>query len=206
MNNFGTIMYKLNKSTKIWLFVLIVASIFWLGGINVRALIGNELLNYDEFSFRTNIPPDEENMVFKMVSYSSILIMISYLITFISAIFFVTSFKIKFKENGWFLMCVLLFFIFSPVEFYTSYLDIKFVLLFYQKPVNHDTLLKLFGERIGFLKGVPWIALLSYYAIIFIAVFKPLKRTPGELREEQNKKSENDYEYFMHEDDDIIHD
>ena len=206
MNNFNNIMYKLNKSAKFWLFLLIVSSIFWLGGINVRALIGNELLNYDEFSFRINIPPDEENMVFKMISYSSILIMISYVITFFSALFFALNSKINLKENGWYLMCISLFFVFSPVEFYTYFLDIKFILLYYQKPVNHDTLLKLFGERIGFLKGVPWIALLSYYAIIFIAIFKPLNKTHKELADEQNKKSEDDYEYYLHEDDDIIHD
>ena len=199
-------MYKLSKSAKIWLFILVVASVFWLGGINVRALIGNELLNYDEFSFRTNIPQDEENMVFKMISYSSVLIMISYLVTFLSAIFFAVTSKIKLRENGWYLMCIMLFFVFSPVEFYTYFLDLKFILLYYSRPVNHDGLEKLFGERIGFLKGVPWIAMLSYYAIIFIAVFQPMKKSKRELLEERNKKNEQDYEYFLHEDDDIIHD
>jgi len=199
-------MYKLSKISKVWFFVLIVSGIFFLGGINVRALIGNELLNYDEFSFRISIPPDEENMIFKMISYSSVFIMVSYLVAFISAIFFAVSSKINIRENGWYLMCLMLFFVFSPVEFYTYFIDVKFIQLFYQKPVNHDELLKLFGERIGFLKGVPWIALLSYYAIIFIAIFKPLRKTKRELLEVQQKKSEDDYEYYLHEDDDIIHD
>jgi len=206
MNNFVTIMYNFSKSSKIWLFVLIISGIFFLGGINVRALIGNELLNYDEFSFRISIPPDEENMIFKMIGYASILIMVSYVITFLSAIFFAFSFKINKKENGWYIMCLMLFFVFSPVEFYTFFLDIKFIQLFYQRPVNHDGLLTIFGERIGFLKGVPWIAILSYYAIIFIAIFKPLRKTGKELLEDEKKKSEQDYDYYLHEDDDIIHD
>jgi hypothetical protein len=192
------------KTSKILLFLLIVSAIFWLGGVNVRALIGNELLNYDEFSFRTSIPPDEENMIFKMISISNILIMVSYTLTFIFALLFVLSFKVSYKLNPWYLMCIILFFIFSPVEFYTSYLDLKFVTLFFKKPVNHDDLLKLFGERIGFFKGVPWIALLSYYAIIFVAIFKPLRKTKNQLLDDKIKQDEMHYDYYLHEDDDII--
>jgi hypothetical protein len=95
---------------------------------------------------------------------------------------------------------------FSPVEFYTYFLDIKFILLFYQRPVNHDGLLKIFGERLGFFKGVPWIALLSYYSIIFIVIFKPLRKTEKELIEDKNKIDEQAYDYHLHEEDDIVHD
>jgi hypothetical protein len=193
----------LSKSAKFWLFLLIVSAIFWLGGINVRALIGNDLLNYDEFSFRTSIPPDEENWIFKMLSHSSILIMCSYAVVLTSVIVFLKKAKINIKENAWLLMCCILFFAFVPVEFYTYYLDIKFYLLFLQNPPNHDGLLKLFGERIGFLKGVPYIALLSYYTIILIAVFKPLYKTKAQLEEEKKKEKEYSYKYYMHEDDDL---
>ncbi len=206
MDNFALLMYTLTKSSKIWLFIIIVSAVFWLGGINVRALLGNELLNYDEFAFRTSIPPDEENTIFKMICYSSILIMISYVITFVSALFFVFNFKLSLKQNGWYLMCIILFFLFSPVEFYTYFLDLKFIQLFYTRPVNHDGLLKIFGERLGFLKGVPWIALLSYYAIIFISIFKPLSKTKRQLIEDKNKTNDLSYDYHLHEKDDIIND
>jgi len=193
----------LSKSAKIWLFLLIVGTIFWLGGINVRFIIGNDLLNYDEFSFRTSIPTDEENMIFKLLSYTSVLIMISYLVVLVSAIIFLKKCKIIFKENPWLLMCSILFFAFVPVEFYTTYLDIKFYQLFLEHPPNHDGLLKLFGERIGFLKGVPWIAVLSYYTIILIAVIKPLKKSKEELELDKKKNEEYSYKYKMHEKDDL---
>ena len=194
----------LNKASKLWLLLLIISTIVWLGAINVRFIIGNELLNYDEFSFRTSIPPDEENMIFKLISNASIAIMIAYVFTFVSAIFFMKTCKINLKQNAWLLMCSILFFVFSPVEFYTSYLDLKFILLFFSEPPNHDELLKIFGERLGFLKGVPWIAILSYYTIIGIAIYKPLKKTQKELDEDKNKTDEHSYKYYLHEDDDII--
>ena len=194
---------NLSKSARTWLFILVVSAIFWLGAINVRFIIGNELITFDEFNFRTGIPPDEENMIFKMVSNSSILIIITQITTFISALFFAFKSRIKIKENGWYLMCLILFFVFTPVEFYTSYIDLKFILLFAKRPANHDQLLMLFGERLGFFKGVPWIALLSYYTVIAIAVFRPLSRTQEQIEKEKKQEMENSYKYYLHEDDDL---
>jgi hypothetical protein len=165
-----------SKSNKIALTLLIIASVFWLGGINVRALIGNELLNYDQFDFRVSIPPDRENALFQMMGNASILITISYFFVAVSAIWFIATTKLKLKENGWLLMSAILFFMFLPAEVYTNYLDIKFTLLFHSHPPNHDELLKIFGERLGALSGIPVIALFCYYSIIPIIVFKPLKK------------------------------
>lgn len=198
-------MINLNKTAKISLFILVVASFFWLGGINVRFFIGNQLLNYDEFNFRTSIPPDEENQIFKMISDASLMIMIAYVVVLAAAIVFVKSNKINLRENPWLLMCYALFFIFVPVELYTSFIDLKFVLLFNERPANHDKLLEYFGERIGFLRGVPWIAVMSYYTIIWLSIFKPMKKTAEEL-EKQDELAEDahGYKYIFHEEDDLI--
>jgi hypothetical protein len=168
------------KSNKIALTLLIIAAVFWLGGINIRSLIGNELLDYDQFDFKTSIPPDREDTLFQMMSNASIVIVISYAIVLISAIWFMATTKLKLKENGWLLMSAILFFLFVPVEIYTYYLDIKFALLFHSNPPNHDELLKLFGERLGGLSGVPVIAVFCYYTIIPIAIFKPLRKREEE--------------------------
>jgi|SRR4030095_3873079 len=165
-----------SKSNKIALTLLLISAVFWLGAINIRALIGNELLNYDQFDFRTSIPPDRENTLFQLVANSSIVIASSYTIVLLSAILFISTTNLKLKENGWLLMSAILFFVFSPAEIYTCYLDIKFVLLFYSSPPNHDGLLKLFGERLGALSGMPVIAVFCYYTIIPIAVFRPLRK------------------------------
>lgn len=198
---------NLNKKAKVSLFILIVFAIFWLGGIIVRFFIGNQLLNYDEFNFRTSIPPDEENQIFKMISDASLMILIAYPIVLASAIVFLKSCKINLRENPWLLMSAILFFVFVPVELYTSFIDLKFMLLFNKRPANHDRLLELFGERIGFLRGVPWIAVMSYFTIIWLAVFKPLQKSSLELEEEAKRLEEtHGYKYIFHEDDDLIFD
>lgn len=135
------------------------------------------------------------------------MIMIAYPIVLVSAIVFLKSCKINLRENPWLLMSAILFFVFVPVELYTSFIDLKFILLFNKRPANHDRLLELFGERIGFLRGVPWIAVMSYFTIIWLAVFKPLQKSSLELEEEAKRLEEtHGYKYIFHEDDDLIFD
>ncbi len=165
-----------SRANKIALTILIAGAVFWLGGINIRALIGHELLNYDQFDFRTSIPPDRENTLFQMICNSSLVVVISYFFVLLGAVWFLATTKLKMKQNGWLLMSSVLFFIFVPVEVYTYFLDVKFIILFFSHPANHDELLKIFGERLGALSGVPVIALFCYYSIIPIAVFRPLRK------------------------------
>lgn len=140
-----------------------------------------------------------------MISDASLTIMISYVFVLVSAIVFIRSCKINLRENPWLLMSAILFFAFVPVELYTTFIDLKFMILFDKRPANHDRLLELFGERIGFLRGVPWIGLMSYYTIIWLAVFKPMKKTLSQLSEDEKMLEEtHGYKYIFHEDDDLI--
>lgn len=192
----------MNTKAKIWLTIIIFAGITFLGGINIRFIIGNQLLNFDEFSFRTDLLLEEQNLIFRLLSYSSLVIMFAYLVLFISAIMFLINYKVNYHENVWLLMCAILFFIFSPVEFYSSYLDFKFYLLYLQPNPDWKLQLTLFGKRIGFLKGVPWIGLMGYYTIIILAIFKPMRKTKEELEKVEEVNKQYSYDYLMHEDDD----
>jgi hypothetical protein len=176
-----------SRSNKFALLLLIFGAVFWLGAINIRAIIGNELLNYDQFNFRTAIPPDRENALFQMMANASIVIAVSYFVVLVSAIWFLKTTTLKFKQNGWLIMSTMLFFVFVPVEAYTNYLDIKFTILFHSNPPNHDDLLRIFGKRLGALSGVPIIALLCYYTIIGLAIFKPLTKKPSAADDKEEK-------------------
>lgn len=176
-----------SKSNKLALLLLIFAAIFWLGAINIRALIGNELLNYDQFNFRTSIPPDRENTLFQLLANSSVVIICAYVVVLISAVWFLKTTTYKIKENGWLLMSAILFFMFVPVETYTYYLDIKFTLLYHSNPPNHDELLRIFGKRLGALSGVPVIALFCYYTVIGLAIFRPLSKNRTRTADEEKE-------------------
>jgi hypothetical protein len=191
----------LTTKAKVWLAILIFAGITFLGGINIRFIIGNQLLNFDEFSFRTDLQLDEQNMIFRLLSYSSLVIMGAYLVLFVSAIMFLINYKVDYRKEVWLLMCAIIFFLFSPVEFYSSYLDFRFYLLYLQPYPDWKLQLELFGRRIGFLKGVPWIGVLGYYTIIILAIFKPLRKSKEEIDKEDKEKESYSYDYLMQDDD-----
>jgi hypothetical protein len=164
------------RITKISLLIFIISSITWLGAINIRAIIGNEILEWSTLSFRPGLNPEFEREIFRLINYSSIVVIPGYFLTFISAIIFISTTTLTFKENGWLLMSALLFFVFSPVEFYTSFLDGKMLWLelFTHPPLGEFE--TLFIRRLGALAGVPVIALCCYYSIIGLAIWQPLKK------------------------------
>lgn len=165
-----------NQIARISLFALMVCSIIWLGAVNVRAVIGNELLNFGTLQFKTSLDAELEREIFRLISLSSVIVIGGYLGTFASAILFVRTTALSFKQNGWLMMSAILFFIFSPVEFYTLFLDWRMIALdFFSNPPLTDFRI-LFIHRLAALAGVPMIALLSYYTIIGLVVWQPMKK------------------------------
>jgi hypothetical protein len=165
-----------NQIARISLFALIVCSIIWLGAVNVRAVIGNELLNFGTLQFKTSLDAELEREVFRLISLSSVIVIGGYLGTFASTVLFVRTTALSFKQNGWLMMSAILFFIFSPVEFYTLFLDWRMIALdFFSNPSLTDLRI-LFIHRLAALAGVPMIALLSYYTILGLVVWQPMKK------------------------------
>ncbi|MDE3057183.1 MAG: hypothetical protein KGJ59_04420 [Bacteroidota bacterium] len=164
------------RITKISVLLLIVSAIVWLGAVNVRAIIGYELLQPRALEFLPNLDKEFEREIFHLLSYSSLLIIGAYVVTFFSAVVFLSTTSLKLKMNGWLLMSAILFFMFSPVEFYTLYLDGRMAFLELLTTPDMMELRRLFLHRVAALAGVPLIALLSYYTIVALAVWKPLTK------------------------------
>ena len=168
-------------SSIIWrtaLFILIVASIFWLGAVNIRAIIGNDMLKTGTLEFEEYIAPEAEREIFRLMSFATLVVIISYCIAFISSIVFLATAPFKMKENGWLLMSAILFYLFVPVETFTMYLDGKMVYQEFFTTADNDVFRQLFIARVGALAGAPVIALLCYYTIIGLAIFQPFKKQP----------------------------
>lgn len=163
------------------LVIIIIAVIFWLGGINIRAMIGFDLLQVGTIDFKPNIHPYVERAVFGLIAQSSIVIDIAYVILWIAGIIFLRTTKIRFKENGWLLICAILFYTFTPVEVYTMVLDVKMWYLDYTGSNDLVEFRKLFIHHLAALSGVPMIALLGYYTAAVIAILQPLRKQADEI-------------------------
>ena len=161
------------------LFLLIVGAIIWLGAVNIRALISNDMLQPGTLEFEEYLAPEAEREIFRLISFTSVVIMISYTIVLVSGAVFLATSPLRLKEHGWLMMSAILFSLFVPVELFTMYLDARMVYMEFFTTAGNDVFRELFHARLGVLAGAPLVALPCYYTIIALAVFRPFTKTPG---------------------------
>jgi hypothetical protein len=161
---------------RFWLFLLVCSGILWLGGMNARAIIGNDLLKPGTLEFEEFLSPMAEREIFRLLSLTSLLVIGSYTVLVISSILFLFSSPYSMKEHGWLMMSAILFFVFVPVEVFTMYLDGKMIYQEFFTTADNDVFRELFARRMGALKGAPIVALLCYYTIIGLVVFQPFRK------------------------------
>ncbi len=161
------------------LFVMVIAGIFWLGAVNMRAIIGNDMLRTGTLEFDELLPPDAEREIFRLLSFASIAVILSYAVTLVSSIVFLAASPYRLKVHGWLMMGAILFYVFVPVEIYTLILDARMVYNEFFTTADNALFRQLFLARVGALAGAPLVALLCYYTVIGLAVFRPFMKPPA---------------------------
>jgi hypothetical protein len=167
------------RTARVALLFMIIGAIFWLGALNVRAIIGNDMLKPGSLAFEEYVAPEAEREIYRLLSFASVVVMISYATVLVSGTVFLTSSELRLKENGWLMISAILFYAFVPVELFTMALDARLVYMEFFTTAGNDMFRALFVERVGALAGAPVIALLCYYTIIVLAVFRPFRTHPG---------------------------
>src|SRR5512140_1134048 len=142
-----------SRLSRISLIVLAIAAVCWLGGINIRAIIGFDLLEPGTLDFKSNIHPYVERTVYALIAQSSVLVDVAYLVTWVAGWVFLATTSLRLKEHGWLLMCAILFYLFTPVEIYTMVLDAR---MWYLDHLGSNDLVefrKLLIHRLAALSG-----------------------------------------------------
>ena len=163
-------------SWRVALFVLVIGGIFWLGASNIRVIVGNLLLQTGTLKFEEYLAPDAEREIFRLLSIISLVVNVAYVVTLASTVAFLSTMPFRLKEHGWLMMSVILFFLFVPVEVFTMYLDTKMIYLEFFTTTEREAFREIFIARVAALAGTPFIAALSYYTIIGLAIFQPMKK------------------------------
>lgn len=183
------------------LMFFIIAGALWLGGTVYRAIIANELFIPGSLEFDPAILPAQEQILYQLIYASSIVVLISYVITLLSAIVVVWRIPLRVKEHGWLLMACILVFMFVPVEIFTAYLDIHFFYLWdwttdaiatqgQQVFMDVQTeLRKTISHRIGALAGLPVMAALCYVTAAVTVIWQPMRK--NQIPESTNETEKN---------------
>jgi hypothetical protein len=171
-----------SRGELIALTVMVLGAVVWLGGTDIRAIIAFDLFETGTLTYKTWLPPDAERQTFHLVAQSALYTIVGYLVVLVSGTIFLFKTRLTFKRNGWLMMSAILFYMFVPVELYQHWFDVRMVLHersiegvinWFAVRTEAQSLLK---ARLSALQGVPIMALLCYYTIIVLAVWKPLRK------------------------------
>jgi hypothetical protein len=173
---------------RFWMTILGFSAIVYFGGIGMRTIVGNEFFITGTLQFSPFVSHDQERTLFQLIYAANYIVLISYVVLFTSAVMLLRLLPLRVRDNGWLLLASLLFFVFVPVEIFTGYLDVKFIML-WMKVQNHLTdkglylysqysslLHETLSHRIGALSGLPVIAMLSYLTAVVVIIWQPMKR------------------------------
>ncbi len=175
-------------SFRLSLMLFVISAVAWLGGLVFRALMANELFIAGTLNFDPAVLPAQESMLYQLISVSTLVVNIAYVVVFVSAVLVLRAIPLRFKDHGWLLMAAILFFMFVPVEVFTAYLDITFVLLWEgTKDMIASRGLDAFIEarselratishRIGALSGLPVMAMFCYVTAVVVIIWQPMRR------------------------------
>lgn len=158
----------MTTQAKIALYFLAMGIILLLGGIAYQIIVGVSTMAITDETV--------ERFGYMVMSRGSILLIIAYAMVFFSGIAFWLLGPYKLKEDRWFLIAFLLFYIWLPVDLYTISLDIQFATRFDPNIPITNELKSLFLSRQQSLGPVPLLMLLGYLTAIGMIVFKPFKK------------------------------
>ncbi|HNT78915.1 MAG TPA: hypothetical protein PKH77_28240 [Anaerolineae bacterium] len=155
----------MKTSAKIALYALVLGTALLLGGIAFQMVVGISLMSVTDTS--------AEVFGYTLMSRGSILLIVAYTLVFLSGIAFWRLGPYRLREDRWFRVAFLCFYIWVPVDIYTIVLDIRFAVRFDPHAPLTEELKALFMARQETLGPIPLLILLAYLVAIGMAIFRP---------------------------------
>lgn len=169
-------MQKLNKFSKIFLFIFAVGGVIWLGSYITRLTLFYRLFQEEQFALREYIT--EQNLfVILQILLSAVSINIIFYPLMITAFFlFVISSKLNLRQNGWLFISLLIVVITLPFELYLMIIDYKIFILITNAVFNSKEAVNLIVKRFTVLGSFSIIEMLSFFSILYLFMFQPLTK------------------------------
>ena len=164
------------SSSKFFLALLILSTGVWLYSASMKNLESGLLLKFGTTEFIDNLDPSVEREAYRAMASYALVVFISYPVTILTAIGYMSTTRRTVRQDGWLLMSAILLFSFIPVEVYCFWLDWKIIGLNYWGSWPLEEFLKAFLHRMTALAGLPFIAHLCYCTIPAIIFLKPFKK------------------------------
>lgn len=168
-------MQNLNKFSKILLYICSLSGILWLGAYLSRILLTYQLFEPRDFILKGYVNDQNLGGIFYTLNSAVTFTMIFYLLFLVSFILFIFTSGIRLKEEGWLFVALLIIIVTAPFELYLMSIDFKIATKVFYTAFDPKEVLSIYIKRMKLLSSFPLIEIFSYCAILFLAIFKPLR-------------------------------
>ena len=180
-------MNKLSKISKIFLFLFVSSGAIWLGSYITRLSLFYHIFQPPNFALKEFVSDQNLAGIFQSLIASVSINLILYLVMITAFILFIITSKLNLKLNGWLFISAVLILISLPFELYLMLIDYKLVIVVLNDNFNSKEVLNLVVKRFTVLSSFPIVEILSYFAIIYLFLFQPLKGTNRKLADKRER-------------------
>lgn len=169
-------MHKLNKFSKIFLFLFAASGVIWLGSYITRLFLFYRLFQEDELILREFINEENLKAIMQVLIAAILINMIFYLIMIFTSMVFILSSKLNLKQNGWLFISIVIIMITLPLEIYLMTIDYKILMQILSNVFSSDEIVQLVVKRFTVLGSFPMIEILFYFSVLYLFMFQPLTK------------------------------
>ncbi len=169
-------MAKLSVVSKIFLFLAILFFSLFLGGYVARQMVIYQLFEANGLDFKSMYNDQNLGLVYITLTPVLILNLVTYSTFLVSTIIFLISSRLSIKYEGWLFVIIIILFVTAPFEIYLSTIDYKIVSMIMANSSPVSEISALIKERMIVLSSFSLIEIFSFAAIIFLYLFKPLRK------------------------------
>jgi hypothetical protein len=169
-------MENLKTSSKVILFFTILSGALWMGSYFTRLMISYQIFEGTNFKLRSYLNNENLSAVLKSFEPAILSTSILYIIFIIFFILFISTSKIKLKNNGWLFIIIVLILITMPLEIFLMTIDYRLITALNTSGFNPNEVLDLIIKRFKIFSSFPVIEMLCYFSVIYFFIFQPLTK------------------------------
>jgi len=169
-------MKKYNIFTKIVLYTAFLSGVIWTGSYLLRMFLFYQLFEERDFQLKGYLNGVDLTPIFNTLLPAVSTTFVVFILFLVSFILFLFLGKINLRENGWLFIILMIIIITAPFEIYLMTIDADMISGIFYNTVSSSEILNLVIKRFKVFSSFPIIELLSYFAIFYLVLFRPLTK------------------------------
>jgi hypothetical protein len=151
-------------------------AVVWIGSYITRLVLVYQFFEPVNLELRNLYNTQNLASVLTMVISPIVCNIITFPLFLVSFFLYIFISKINIKNEGWLFLTMMVIIITAPFEIYLLSMDLSIIELLFSPNYDVNQAINMIRERMVVLSSFPLIEIFCYIALVFVVVFKPLRK------------------------------